>query len=81
MAGPGHRQAQGHLARALGQFEDNRRSVALADEVLEVAEHGNHKRLLSETLIGKGAALGSLGRLHEGVALIQAGGDVARETG
>jgi class 3 adenylate cyclase/tetratricopeptide (TPR) repeat protein len=70
-----------NLARAVGQFGDNRRAIALADEVLEVAEHGDYPDLLCRMLIGKGAALGAVGRLREGVAVIRAGEEIARQQG
>jgi hypothetical protein len=67
------------MARAHEQFNESQASVKLADEALEVAEHGNHPELLSRALITKGASLGSLGRLRESIALIRAGEEVARE--
>ncbi len=71
-----------HLARAISDAErDSRTAARLCDEVLDVAEHGNHPRLLAQALIYKGAALGGLGRLREAISVIQTGGELAREIG
>ncbi|MEP7378264.1 MAG: hypothetical protein ABI725_01740 [Chloroflexota bacterium] len=73
-----------NLARAWNQFErveGESRALALSDEALLVAEHGNHPKLLVKGLLNKGVALGGQGRLREAIALIGAGGDLAREHG
>jgi tetratricopeptide (TPR) repeat protein len=72
------------LTRALIQFERSgteARALALIDEVLAVAEHGNHPKLLARGLINKGAALGALGRLREAVALLKGAEGIARDNG
>ena len=52
------------------QFRDeNRRAVEVADRVLEVAEHLDLVEILAETLLTKGSALASLGRLREGIGI------------
>jgi tetratricopeptide (TPR) repeat protein len=68
-----------NLARAQSQLNERAVAVHLADQALEVAEHGNHPRLLARGLVVKGAAMGGLGRLREAIALIRAGEEVARE--
>jgi class 3 adenylate cyclase/tetratricopeptide (TPR) repeat protein len=68
-----------NLARAHTQFENNAQSLALCDQALEVAEHGDHPRVLAKALINKGATMGDLGRIREAIALIRAGEEVARE--
>jgi class 3 adenylate cyclase/tetratricopeptide (TPR) repeat protein len=73
-----------NLVRAYSVFEqtkDRVKELALIDEALEVAEHGNHPELLAKALINKGALMGALGRLREAIALIRAGEEVARENG
>jgi class 3 adenylate cyclase/tetratricopeptide (TPR) repeat protein len=68
-----------NLARAHQQVNERAEAVQLADQALEVAEHGDHPKLLARGLVIKGAALGGLGRLREAIALIRAGEEVARE--
>ena len=68
-----------NLARAKQQLNERAEAVHLADQALEVAEHGDHPKLLARGLVTKGAALGGLGRTREAVALIRAGEEVARE--
>ncbi|HEY5520215.1 MAG TPA: adenylate/guanylate cyclase domain-containing protein [Candidatus Limnocylindrales bacterium] len=70
-----------HLADAVSSFGDNTRAIALCDEALAVAEHGNHRVLLARALIYKGTAMGEIGRLHEAIGLIRIGEEVAEETG
>ena len=60
---------------------DEDKAIVLADEALVVAERANIPNLLARALVCKGSALGSIGRLHEGIALVRAGGEVARESG
>jgi class 3 adenylate cyclase len=72
-------ELKANLARAYGQFEENEKAIALADEALAMAEHGDHPTLLARALITKGAAMGSLGRLREALALVRAGGEIGRE--
>jgi tetratricopeptide (TPR) repeat protein len=49
--------------------------------VLETAEPRDLTRVVARALIDKGAALGSLGRKREGIALIEAAERIAREHG
>jgi class 3 adenylate cyclase/tetratricopeptide (TPR) repeat protein len=68
-----------HAARAYGQLEQENKALALADEAMVVAERANIPNLLARALLGKGSVLASVGRLHEGIALIRAGEQVARD--
>jgi len=68
-----------NLARANSQLNERVKAVHLADQGLEVAEHGNYPKLLARGLVIKGAAMGGLGRLREAIALVRAGEEVARE--
>ncbi len=68
-----------NLLRALNQADQPERALEVADAVLEVAEHGDLIPFVARGLVGRGAALGSLGRLREGIALIRAGADIARD--
>ncbi|MDQ3937152.1 MAG: hypothetical protein M3253_00555, partial [Chloroflexota bacterium] len=69
------------LARAYEQTEQHEDALRLGDEALAAAERGNLLPTLARALVGKGAALGSLGRLYEGISLIRAGEQLARDTG
>jgi class 3 adenylate cyclase/tetratricopeptide (TPR) repeat protein len=71
----------GQLARAHFLAGDHRRAVAVADPVLEAAEHADLTRILADTLVTKGSALASLGRMREGVGVIEIGERVARDAG
>ncbi|MEP7359942.1 MAG: adenylate/guanylate cyclase domain-containing protein [Chloroflexota bacterium] len=71
-----------NLSRAYNQFareQGQAKALALADEALVVAERTNHPLLLVRSLLNKGAALGTTGRLREAIALMRAGEDIARE--
>jgi len=67
--------------RALEQNDEHERAIAAADEVLQIAEHRDDVAVIAGALVGKGAALSSLGRLHEGIALVRAAEALARSSG
>ena len=69
------------LARACMFTGDNRRAVEMADRALEVAERADLVALLADTLITKGSALGDLGRIQEGIGVIETGERLARSAG
>ncbi len=71
----------GQLARACMLTGDNGRAVEMADRALDVAEHADLVALLSDTLITKGSALGDLGRIQEGIGVIETGERLARSAG
>ena len=66
-------------ARALQASGDSKRAYEVADEVLENAEQRNQTAVVVRALTAKGAALGSMGRKREGIALIKAAEQLARE--
>jgi len=68
-------------ARALNQADRNAEAVAVADEGLEIAEHGVYLMATARLLITKGAALAALGRVREGIALINGTTSLARANG
>ncbi len=68
------------LARAY-YFQNDRRSLEVADRVLEAAEHAALPATLAEALVTKGAFLARLGRVVEGLALLSAGQAVAEANG
>jgi class 3 adenylate cyclase/tetratricopeptide (TPR) repeat protein len=72
------------LARAHTRDEQEgsvARAAQLAERVLEFAERKQMLSVLATALITRGTAIGSLGRKREGLALINAGGELAREEG
>ena len=69
------------LARSYMISGSDRRAIEIADRALEVAEHADLVALLADTLITKGSALCDLGRLREGVGVIEAGERLARTHG
>ena len=71
----------GQLARAYVENEEPRRGIEVAERVLDAAEHRDLVAILAATLVTKGAALGSLGRLREGIGVIRAGEELARDNG
>jgi len=71
----------GQLARAYLFVDDNRRSVEVADRVLEAAEHADLQAIVADVLVTRGTALASLGRAFEGLGAIAAGRDLAESLG
>ena len=70
-----------NLSRALIQLELNVEAIRVADDVLDAAEHANLPFFIGQGFITKGAALASLGRQREGIALIRAAEKLARDEG
>jgi class 3 adenylate cyclase/tetratricopeptide (TPR) repeat protein len=68
------------LARAYAHDEQNARALEAIEEVLKTAEHSNLVPVIARGLIVKGTAYGSLGRLREAVALLDAAERLARES-
>jgi class 3 adenylate cyclase/tetratricopeptide (TPR) repeat protein len=69
------------LARAKQSAGDFKGAVAAAERVLETAEPRNLMPVVTRALIAKGSALGSLGRKREGIALLKAAEQLARDHG
>ena len=69
------------LARACMLAGDRRRAVEMADRALAAAERGDLIPLLADMLITKGSALRGLGRVREGIGLIETGEGIARSAG
>ena len=80
-ADPAFVALEGQLARAAFLREDHRRAIEVADRVLEAAEHLDLVPILADTLVTKGSALGSIGRLTEGNGVLQIGGRLAETHG
>ena len=71
----------GWLARAYASNEEHRSAIEVAERVLDAAEHRDLVAILAAALVTKGFALGSLGRLREGIGVIRAGEELARDNG
>jgi class 3 adenylate cyclase/tetratricopeptide (TPR) repeat protein len=69
----------GMLARAYRDNEEHRQSMEVAERVLEAAEHGDLVEILANALLTKGGALGGIGRRREGIGVIRAGEQLARD--
>ena len=80
-ADPGVVALQGQQARAYFLNGDHRRAIETSEPVLEAAEHADLREILADTLVTKGSALGSLGRVREGVGVIEIAERIARTNG
>ena len=72
---------QGQLARGYFLHGEDRRAIEVADRVLEAAERADLLEILADALVTKGSALVDLGRLHEGMGVIEIGENLARVQG
>ena len=70
-----------HLARAYLDVGTSSQAIAAVERVLESAEQRDLLTIVTRGFIVKGAALGSQGRKREGIALIRAAEELARENG
>ena len=69
----------GMLASAYENNEEPGRGMEVAERVLEAAEHGNLVEILARALVTKGVVLGQLGRRREGIGVVRAGEQLARD--
>jgi class 3 adenylate cyclase len=67
----------GQLARAYFLHDEDRKALAVADQVLESAERSGQVDVIADTLVTRGSALVSLGRRYEGIGAIEAGRSIA----
>ncbi len=72
---------EAQLSRAFFLHEDNRRALDVLEPVLEAAEHADLRDVLADALVTRGSALSSLGRLQEGLGVIEVGERLARANG
>jgi hypothetical protein len=68
---------EGQLARAHFFADEVADAIAVADRVLDKAEHQNLVDVLADTLITKGSAMLTSGRMREALLLIAGGGELA----
>ena len=68
---------EGQLARAHFFADEVADAIAVSDRVLDKAEHQNLVDVLADTLITKGSAMLTSGRMREALLLIAGGGELA----
>ncbi|MEO6059299.1 MAG: adenylate/guanylate cyclase domain-containing protein [Candidatus Limnocylindria bacterium] len=74
-------ELDGRLAAALAaDGADYHKALEILERVLEAAEHRDLVAVLARALNTKGAALCELGRLREGIGIIRASEELARES-
>ena len=76
-----HVALEGQLARLHFFSDEMADAIAVADRVLDHAEHQNLTDVLADTLITKGSALTAIGRAREGLMLVAGGAEVAEAAG
>ena len=69
------------LSRSLNQTNRHAEAIVAADAGLEIAEHEGFLRQTGQLLVSKGAALGTLNRLRESLALLLGAEQLARDNG
>jgi class 3 adenylate cyclase len=79
--GPGGVALLAQLSRAYFFHEEHRRAVEVADRALAAGERLDLVAIVSDALITRGSALGSLGRAYEGIGAIKAGLELAEQHG
>ncbi len=78
---PGFLAILGQLARACLLTSRFEQSVVIAERALPLAERSQAMSVIADVLITKGTAFGSLARIHEGIALVEAGVRMAEQHG
>jgi class 3 adenylate cyclase/tetratricopeptide (TPR) repeat protein len=78
---PGVVSLWNQLARAQFLGGEHRPALERLEPVLEAAEHAGQIDVLADGLVTKGSLLCGFGRLHEGIAVIEAGERLALEHG
>ena len=72
---------ESQLGRALFLGDQFRPALAVMDRVLEAAEHADLQGVLADALVTQGSALCAIGRLQEGLGVIEIGERLARANG
>jgi tetratricopeptide (TPR) repeat protein len=78
---PGVVAISAQLARGYMLHDENRRSLEVVDGVLEAAEHADLTAILADALVTRGSALNAVGRLREGLGVIEIGERLAAIAG
>ena len=72
---------EAQLGRALFLGDQHRRALEVLERVLEAAEHADLRDVLADALVTRGSALCAIGRLQEGLGVIEIGERLARANG
>jgi tetratricopeptide (TPR) repeat protein len=72
---------EAQFGRALFLSDDYRRALVVMERVLEAAERADLVDVLADALVTRGSALGFIGRIREGLGVIEIGERVARAHG
>jgi class 3 adenylate cyclase/tetratricopeptide (TPR) repeat protein len=78
---PANVELEGQLARAYFLHDENVLALATAERVLAASEEADLLDILADTLVTKGSVLSNLGRVHEGIGVIEIGEKIARSQG
>jgi class 3 adenylate cyclase/tetratricopeptide (TPR) repeat protein len=72
---------EAQFARAAFLRDDHPRALEIIDRVLDAAERGDLTPILADALVTKGSAFATIGRLREGMGVIEIGERLARASG
>ncbi len=72
---------EAQFARACFLRDDHRRALEIVERVLSAAERGDLTAILADALVTKGSALSSVGRIREGMGVVEVGERLARTNG
>jgi len=72
---------EAQFGRALFLNDQHRRALEVMERVLEAAERADLVGVLADALVTRGSALSSIGRIREGLGVIEIGERVARANG
>ena len=72
---------EAQFARAVFLRDDHQRALGIIERVLDAAERADLRAILADAIVTKGSALASLGRLREGMGVIEIGERLARANG
>ncbi|MBF6606627.1 MAG: AAA family ATPase [Chloroflexi bacterium] len=72
---------EAQFARACFLRDDHRRALEIVERVLSAAERGDLTAILADALVTKGSALSSVGRVREGMGVVEVGERLARAYG
>ena len=72
---------EAQLGRALMLSDEHRRALEVTERVLEAAERADLVGVLADALVTRGSALGLIGRVREGLGVIEIGERLARANG
>ena len=72
---------EAQFARAAFLQDDHHRSLEIVERVLDAAEHGDLSAIVADALVTKGSALSAVGRIREGMGVVETGERLALANG